>query len=624
MFTTNPILLSRLLEEVDVGKMQLPEFQRGWIWDDDRIRDLLTSVAQGFPIGAIMRLDAGGDLTFKPRPIEGARGAPSPETFLLDGQQRMTSLYQALKYPGPVDTHNNTRRKVARWYYVDMLEAMKATPDLDKMIFSVPETKQLTADIGRTIVLDLSTLELEFKQHMCPTERLLDPLQWFSGYVGYWSGKQHPKVTANQFFDGFNDKIGKSFQNFPLPVIDLDKGLPREAVCVVFDKVNTGGVALTTFELLTAMLAADGFDLRQDWEARRRRIRDYENVLSGIDKDQFIRAVSLLVTNERRDRSIQAGVTPPPAIACRRTEILSINKNEYERWADEAEDGFKRAARFLTKQSIFSARDIPYMTQVTSLAYIFAAIGDEIETANIQRKLERWFWSGIFGEVYGGTTETIMANDAQRVPSYLLEDRSFQMMEEVTFEPARLLSLRTRNTAAYKGINALLMKIGAIDWRRDEPISIASYYDDNIDIHHIFPKRWCEREAPDVFGAPIPPRIFNSAINKTPLSARTNRIIGGRAPSIYIERLRQNESNVEKAVESHHIDLACLKQDDFASFFVARGKTLMHLISQSMGKTLSDGGEIFKNALESANLQVESDEYDDDEEDDETFLHAAA
>ena len=76
------------------------------------------------------------------------------------------------------------------------------------------------------------------------------------------------------------------------------------------------------------------------------------------------------------------------------------------------------------------------MTQVTSLAYIFAAIGDEIETANIQRKLERWFWSGIFGEVYGGTTETIMANDAQRVPSYLLEDRSLQMMEEVTFEPA--------------------------------------------------------------------------------------------------------------------------------------------------------------------------------------------
>ena len=172
MFNTNPFLLSQLLAEIDAGKMQLPEFQRGWIWDDDRIRDLLTSVAQGFPIGAIMRLDAGGDLTFKPRAIQGSKPSQDPETFLLDGQQRMTSLYQALKYPGPVDTHNNTRRKIARWYYVDMFEALERIPDLDKMIFSVPESRQLTTDIGRTVVLDLSTTELEYQQHMMPTEHL--------------------------------------------------------------------------------------------------------------------------------------------------------------------------------------------------------------------------------------------------------------------------------------------------------------------------------------------------------------------------------------------------------------------------------------------------------------------
>ena len=113
MFTTNPIQLSKLLNEIDDGEMQLPEFQRGWIWDDFRIRDLLTSVAQGFPIGAIMRLDAGGDMNFKPRPVEGSCHDRQPDTFLLDGQQRMTSLYQALKYPGPVDTHNSTGKKLS-------------------------------------------------------------------------------------------------------------------------------------------------------------------------------------------------------------------------------------------------------------------------------------------------------------------------------------------------------------------------------------------------------------------------------------------------------------------------------------------------------------------------------
>ncbi len=457
---------------------------------------------------------------------------------------------------------------------------------------------------------------------MIPTESLLDPFQWGMDYVNFWSEGNHPHGGAYEFFKKFSGKVAESFRKFQLPVIELDKHLPREAVCVVFDKVNTGGVVLTTFELLTAMLAAEGFNLREDWDAREQRIREYERVLSGIDRDQFIRTVALLVTNDRRERASQIGCTPLPAIACRRSEILSINREEYKKWAGNAEEGFKRAARFLTRQSIFHARDIPYMTQVTSLSYIFAAVGDEIESANAQRKLERWFWSGNFGEVYGGPTETIMANDAQQVPRYLLGDGSLQMLDEVTFEPARLLSMRTRNTAAYKGINALLMKKGAADWRNNETISVTTYYDDSVDIHHIFPKRWCENEAKILLDEAIPSRIFNSAINKTPLSARTNRVIGGRAPSEYIERLRRHASGVDFAIPGHQIDLECLRQDDFPSFFVARGKALMKLISEAIGKELSNGEEVFANALETVNLRVIVDEYDDDEED-EILLQAA-
>ena len=623
MFSTNPIQLNQLLEEIHVGKMQLPEFQRGWIWDDYRIRDLLASVAQGFPIGAIMRLDAGGDLSFKSRPIQGAKPVQDPDTFLLDGQQRLTSLYQALKFDGPVDTHNVSKKKIQQWYYVDMMEALCAHRDTEKMIFSVPKNRVRTTDIGRTTQLDLSTPELEYQQHMIPTERLLDPLQWFIGYVGYWTSKQHPEGAPESFFNEFNDEIIKSFQNFPLPVIDLDKRLPREAVCVVFDKVNTGGIALTTFELLTAILASQGFDLREDWSNRQQRIRDYSNVLRGTDKDQFIRAVALLVTSERRNQAKNAGRTTLPPIACRRSEILSIDRDEYTHWAGVAEEGFKDAARFLARQSIFSTREVPYTTQITSLASIFALLGNETKNANMQQKLERWFWSGIFGERYSGTTETVMANDAQQVPGYLGEDVSLPMLEEANFEPARLLSLRTRNTAAYKGINALLMKNGATDWLSDESIRETNFYDDNIDIHHIFPRRWCEREAQELLGTKIPRRIFNSAINKSPLSARTNRIIGGRAPSTYVERLRRHASEVERAIEGHHMDINHLKSDDFVEFFVERGKSLMRLIGDAMGKELPDGEEVFRNALETANLRVETDEYDDEEEE-EFILQPAA
>ena len=117
MFTTNPIGLTTLMEEVKKADIQLPDFQRGWVWDDDRIRDLLSSVSKGFPVGAIMTLDSNSDIRFERRALEGVcccrkkcncwvRGV-TPSRFLLDGQQRLTSLYQALIHKGPVNTRDN-------------------------------------------------------------------------------------------------------------------------------------------------------------------------------------------------------------------------------------------------------------------------------------------------------------------------------------------------------------------------------------------------------------------------------------------------------------------------------------------------------------------------------------
>src|SRR5258708_28477671 len=96
-FQTNPIDLNKLLDDCEDGIIQLPDFQRSWVWDEDRIRSLIASVSRAFPIGALMTLETGGEVDFKPRPIEGAPASANdarPQSPLLDGQQRMTSLYQ--------------------------------------------------------------------------------------------------------------------------------------------------------------------------------------------------------------------------------------------------------------------------------------------------------------------------------------------------------------------------------------------------------------------------------------------------------------------------------------------------------------------------------------------------
>ena len=95
-FDSTKTPLQELLARADSGKLQLPDFQRGWVWDDDRIKSLLASVSVSFPIGAVMLLETGGEhIRFKPRPLAGTherlRTVP-PETLILDGQQRLTSL----------------------------------------------------------------------------------------------------------------------------------------------------------------------------------------------------------------------------------------------------------------------------------------------------------------------------------------------------------------------------------------------------------------------------------------------------------------------------------------------------------------------------------------------------
>jgi uncharacterized protein with ParB-like and HNH nuclease domain len=103
MFNTNPKDLKALLNEVHSESLQLPDFQRDWVWTDEGVRQLLASVAAGFPIGAILTLETGGELKFKTRALAHAPTTGiEPEELLLDGQQRMTSLYQALRSDQPV------------------------------------------------------------------------------------------------------------------------------------------------------------------------------------------------------------------------------------------------------------------------------------------------------------------------------------------------------------------------------------------------------------------------------------------------------------------------------------------------------------------------------------------
>ena len=165
-FDSTKTQLGVLLNRVVEGKLQLPDFQRGWVWDDEHIQSLLVSIARSFPIGAVMLLETGGETRFQVRPVEGVQlySNATPEELILDGQQRLTSLTQVLKLDKPVATRDAKRRELKRHYYFDIEKALQGGPEaLADAIIAVDEQRTLRENFGRDVTLDLSTCEKEIK-----------------------------------------------------------------------------------------------------------------------------------------------------------------------------------------------------------------------------------------------------------------------------------------------------------------------------------------------------------------------------------------------------------------------------------------------------------------------------
>ena len=579
-FRTDEPHLHELLEEVHKGQIQLPDFQRGWVWDDDHIRALIASVSLSYPIGAIMLLETGGvGMRFKPRPFEGV-DLPlpvSPARLALDGQQRLTSLYLALRSGKAVPTRTDKGKDTERLYYLNMSTCLQAEADRIDAVRSLPPGRVLRSDFGRKVDLDISTAEKEYAADLFPLAIIFDPTRsapWRRGYRKY----HHNSDEKMDLLERFEEQILIRFQTYKIPVIVLLRDTPKEAVCQVFERVNTGGVSLTVFELVTATFAADDFQLRGDWDERAARLKERHRVLDDVDGTDFLTAVTLCSTYKRH-------LAGNSAVGCKRKDILKLDLGEYKANARAVEQGFIRAARFLNREYVYDIKGLPYHTQLIPLSVICAELGDEFERDAVRQKLARWYWSGVFGEMYGGANEGRYAFDVPEVLAWIrIDGKEPRTIGESNFAPTRLLSLQSRLSAAYKGLMARLIEAGSHDFLSGDPIAITSYFELDIDIHHIFPRAHCEKLGLDR-------TRWNSVINKAPLSARTNQVLGGHKPSTYIAAIEKSHGVDPKRLDiilrTHLIDPILLRTDVFDGFIRDRAIKLLDLIERATGKQVT-------------------------------------
>lgn len=611
-FETNPKDMKDLLVDIQAGKIQLPDFQRGWVWEDIRIRELLVSVAQSFPVGAVMMLETGGAVTFEQRGVEGVEPRPKAEDakwLILDGQQRLTTLTQVLQLKKPVQTHNGRGKNLKLYYYWDIEKAILPGADLLDAIVAVDEKRKQYGNFNRDVTLDLSSRELECTSMHFPCNSMFDAMAWMVDLH-----KFNPSQITR--FMAFQEAVIARFTGYKVPVIQLLKDTSKEAVCTVFEKVNTGGVALNVFELITATFAAEKFNLRDDWlgsmersvEGRKTRLHALE-LLRNVGASDFIQSITLLESLEKRRQKVveikvaNGGVLPEdqkqqlPSVSAKRKIMLALSCTAYQSWAGKVEKGYLQVPSFLRKQSIMRLRELPYQTQIVPLASILSMLDDKVWlTPVVFDKLSLWFWCGVLGELYGGAVDTRIAKDVEEVLDWVQNDGSIpSTVSDASFDAHRLDRLYTRNSAAYKGVNVLVLRQGAKDWYFKSTVDKLDNDDMmSLDIHHIFPEDWCKKND-------IKSSVFNSIINKTPISYKANRKIGGAAPSAYLAKLEAEKlvglsaDEMNALLLTHQVPAQFLRKDDFDGFYQARKALLLQLIAQAMGKAPSIYAETASN-----------------------------
>lgn len=589
-FSTPSYGLSDLIARVDRGDIQLPDFQREYLWDEDRIRALLVTVLRGYPMGALLALDTRNEkMRFRPRPIAGAPNTGrDPGLLLLDGQQRLTSLYHAMGDAdrGQVRTRDFRGKAVVRKYFVDVAKAVEEDILPDEAVFAVDENGSVASHFGPDHVAVLEDRDAVIAAGCVPVSALLteEGADLLFAMVEHQSdaGLDSAQLAA------FNNRVLRTVAAYATPMIRLARETENAGIGSVFAQANSLGLQMDVVDLLTSVFASEDPEFRLDehWRGIAKQLRTYP-ALRGVDRNLFLSAVALYVT---------AGKVHPGG---QREDILQLTLSEYLDASAVLEVTFQEVGEFLTQRCIVDLDQVPYTRQIVPLAVILARLSQVPGALSAQDswdKINQWFWCGIFGELYGSSAVSLRAaRDVGEVVDWVLDDsvgaapaddrepkapRVPQTVRDARFSESRLLSAG-EDSAVFRAFFALLMAQGARDWRTGMRFDRSSVGQLQPGFYRIFPAAWCARHRVDEV-------LAESVLNRTPIGKRTEVVLDGFSPDRYLARVQSkslmDDAEFDEVLASHNLDVKLLRQARFADFLAERRERFIRVVEHAMGK----------------------------------------
>jgi len=558
------IRISQIVNKCDKADWVLPHFQRYFDWKKADVRDLWEAIFHDYYIGSFLLWETNRNPELGIQPILGVQKSKeelSPLAIILDGQQRMTSLYYAIKAP----KFALRGSKLPLYLYVNFYAYFNK--NVDNEIVEMHSKKFSRTESFQRMLFPLFELEKHSK--------------WVDDFEDFLLEQEENAETVRKIRRIINNKLSHMWEGFEIPFVSLPESMELPEVTDIFEGINSKGKPLSVFDLLIARLYKYDIELKKMWDAT---LKNYPNILRYFKHIKKVPIYILQALSLLYDRNS----------SCKRADILNIYSKIYENserdfeedW-DEVSDYMNEAIEKLENMrdgfGVRNEREIPFAPMIPVLTAMLKFIDSQENKADCYKKLSKWYWSAVFTNAYSSAADSQMTSDFKDMKAWVENDLEIpRTVNLLTRELPNLYfrDIQSKSNAKYRGVMSLIALQGAKDFATSQSLENARANDKD----HLFPKSFKFG-----FGSN---KSVNSILNITWMSDETNRKIKRcKVPSTYIkefikEKYNGNESQFLNILKTHFIGqkaYSSLLSDKFEEFLNLREKAIINMIEEFVG-----------------------------------------
>lgn len=574
--------IKNMIESLEKGIIALPQFQRDFVWDITRTYDLFDSLIKDIFIGSIIYGKPSFEITTREidkRPRKGKKEKLKIESFsvekikaktdsdgfriILDGQQRITSLYRALndidkvwfiaKNESDYDENDRHEKKIKDKPFKDrtleeILHEVSGEEDSGRLSIKLGDVYQMIDKSFREqYVMDNFFNKLKCSSDLSKSDRQA----MFDNYL-FCRDKIRSIITG---------------ENRLLSYYLLDMSIDKFAL--FFERSNSKGLTLDFTDILAAKLYS-GFKLRdkiEQFEDNNSNFKEYFN------KEIIVRTIAYIV-GEGKKKIDRAFI------------LKELTHEHFNQYWDQVCKWYMEALNFLYgNHFIISQSWTPYENMLIPLMIFRKALGNDFSQMNdIQSKfIHYWYWSSIFSQRYTGASNEVIIKDAnymQRIArnEKISEKAYFNRLAKLQITKYEdIFDYSKKGNAVYKGILNLVnyKSKGLIGWKNSDKLN---FNDSRLEDHHIFPKNYMKKKFSNNQDAIDK---TESVVNRTLIPKIENIKIGDKTPSSYLKELKKENPNLEKSLKNHLISVKILEgiyDDYYDNFYEERAKEIYRII----------------------------------------------